>query len=106
MQKLPMLEDRRGTLEKCVFCPKLCRTACPVSNAIPRETLTPWGKMSMSYFVAQGDVRPMRGRPRARAELERLLASRAPLYAQADVAVDTSGRGLAEVVDAVEKDLA
>ncbi len=56
MQKLPMLEDRRGTLEKCVFCPKLCRTACPVSNAIPRETLTPWGKMSMSYFVAQGDV--------------------------------------------------
>jgi Fe-S oxidoreductase len=27
-----------------------------VSNAEPRETLTPWGKMSLAYFVAQGDV--------------------------------------------------
>lgn len=56
MQALPMLEERRSTLEKCVFCPRLCRSACPVSNAEPRETLTPWGKMSMAYFVAQGDV--------------------------------------------------
>ncbi len=29
-----------------------------MSNTEPRETLTPWGKMSLAYFVAQGDVPP------------------------------------------------
>ena len=56
MRALPVLEARRDALEKCVFCPKLCRSACPVSNAEPRETVTPWGKMSMAYFAAHGDV--------------------------------------------------
>jgi Fe-S oxidoreductase len=56
MQRLPVLEAHRAALETCVFCPKLCRSACPVSNAEPTETLTPWGKMSSAYFVAQGDV--------------------------------------------------
>jgi hypothetical protein len=51
-----MLETRRDELEKCVFCPKLSRSACPGSNAEPRETLTRWGKMSMAYFLANGDV--------------------------------------------------
>jgi Fe-S oxidoreductase len=60
MRSLPVLEPYRSTLEKCVFCPKLCRSACPVSNAEPRETVTPWGKMSMAYFAAHGDV-PMDG---------------------------------------------
>lgn len=56
LSKLPMLEERRDALEKCVFCPKLSRSACPVSNAEPRETLTPWGKMSMAYFAGNGSV--------------------------------------------------
>jgi Fe-S oxidoreductase len=56
MHTLPLLEPARSTLEKCVFCPKLCRSACPVSNAEPKETITPWGKMSMAYFLAHGDV--------------------------------------------------
>ncbi len=56
MIRLPVLEPRRAALENCVFCPKLSRSACPVSNAEPRETLTPWGKMSTAYFVANGDV--------------------------------------------------
>lgn len=56
MRALPVLEARRDALEKCVFCPKLSRSACPVSNAEPRETITPWGKMSMAYFAANGDV--------------------------------------------------
>jgi Fe-S oxidoreductase len=56
MRALPLLSARRDALEKCVFCPKLCRSACPVSNAEPRETITPWGKMSMAYFAAHGDV--------------------------------------------------
>ncbi len=65
MRSLPMLEPVRSTLEKCVFCPKLCRSACPVSTAEPVETITPWGKMSMTYFVARGDVAatPSFGRP-------------------------------------------
>jgi Fe-S oxidoreductase len=56
MHVLPLLESRRGALEKCTFCPKLCRSACPVSNAETRETITPWGKMSLAYFAAHGDV--------------------------------------------------
>jgi Fe-S oxidoreductase len=56
MRALPMLEPRRAALEKCVFCPKLCRSSCPVSNAEPRETLTPWGKMSAAWMTAHGDV--------------------------------------------------
>jgi Fe-S oxidoreductase len=55
-RKLPTLEPRRSALETCVFCPKLCRSACPVSNAEPRETITPWGKMSSVYFVANESV--------------------------------------------------
>jgi Fe-S oxidoreductase len=43
-------------LETCTFCPKLCRSACPVSNAEPRETLTPWGKMALVNHMAHGDV--------------------------------------------------
>jgi Fe-S oxidoreductase len=53
---LPLLEPHRTTLEKCVYCPKLSRAACPVSNVEANETVTPWGKMSMAYFAARGDV--------------------------------------------------
>src|SRR3954468_19797143 len=56
LKRLPQLEERTATFERCVFCPKLCRSACPVSNADTRETVTPWGKMSMSYFAANGSV--------------------------------------------------
>ncbi len=56
MHVLPTLESQRNALEKCTFCPKLCRSACPVSNAETRETLTPWGKMSLAYFTGHGDV--------------------------------------------------
>src|SRR5277367_1945916 len=56
LRRLPTLEAKKATLETCVFCPKLCRSACPVSNADTRETVTPWGKMSLSYFAAHGDV--------------------------------------------------
>lgn len=51
--------------------------------------------------VAQGDVRPMRGRPRAMNELRQLLSAREPLYEQADVVVDTSSRALGDVVEQV-----
>lgn len=53
---LPVLDERRSELELCGYCPKLCRSACPVSEAEARETVTPWGKMSLSWFAARGDV--------------------------------------------------
>ena len=53
---LPLLRDRARELSLCVYCPKLCRSACPVSNAEPREALTPWGKMSSMFFVAEEHV--------------------------------------------------
>jgi Fe-S oxidoreductase len=56
LRRLPQLAPAKATLERCVFCPKLCRSACPVSNAEPRETVTPWGKMSMAYFTANESV--------------------------------------------------
>lgn len=56
LRRLPQLEPRKDALEKCVYCPKLCRSACPVSNAEPTETLTPWGKMSLAYFAATESV--------------------------------------------------
>ncbi|WP_437482333.1 (Fe-S)-binding protein [Sorangium sp. So ce1014] len=54
--RLKLLEPHRTSLEKCVYCPKLSRAACPVSNVEANETVTPWGKMSMAYFAARGDV--------------------------------------------------
>ncbi len=58
-------------------------------KAAPREH---WDRV-----VAQGDVRPMRGRPRAMNELKQLLTSRTPLYEQAEVTLDTSGRRIDDV---------
>ncbi len=54
--RLPLLEPHRAALENCVYCPKLSRATCPVSNVEHSETVTPWGKMSMAYFAARGDV--------------------------------------------------
>jgi XRE family aerobic/anaerobic benzoate catabolism transcriptional regulator len=47
---------------------------------------------------AQGDRRPMAGSPDAMAELEALLAARRPLYAMADLTIDTSTVPITEVV--------
>ena len=51
--------------------------------------------------ILQGDRRPMRDHPDAMAELRRLLVLRAPLYGEADHVVETSGRSLDAVVDAL-----
>lgn len=56
LRVLQELEEKRPSLETCAFCPKLCRGACPVTDAVPRETLTPWGKMSSAYLTALGDA--------------------------------------------------
>lgn len=50
---LAVLGERRAELETCAFCPKLCRAACPVSDAEASETVTPWGKMNAVFNVAR-----------------------------------------------------
>ena len=49
--------------------------------------------------TAQGDLRPMRGRPNARQELESILAERGPLYGLADLVLDTDSHGVRSVVE-------
>lgn len=48
--------------------------------------------------VAQGDLRPMRGRPRAVEELRSLLEAREPLYSQCEHTVFTSGSTPEQIV--------
>ena len=55
--------------------------------------------------LAQGDERPSAASPQARDELRALLKAREPLYAQADVAVDTSRLGVAGAVREIVKHL-
>src|SRR5687767_4020499 len=56
--------------------------------------------------VRQGDRRPMADHPQAMADLRSLLAAREPLYAAADVTVDTSSATPAAIVDEIERVLA
>lgn len=62
-------------------------------KATPREH---WDRV-----VSQGDVRPMRGRPRAMNELKQLLRSRTPLYEQAEVTLDTSDHTVSDVASRI-----
>ena len=57
-RRLTMLDERRAALETCGYCPKLCRGACPVSETEASEALIPWGKMSMTWYAARGDLAP------------------------------------------------
>jgi dimethylglycine catabolism B len=53
--RLPLLPSAKKALETCGYCPKLCRSTCPVSNVEAREALIPWAKMSSAWLVARGD---------------------------------------------------
>jgi XRE family aerobic/anaerobic benzoate catabolism transcriptional regulator len=79
-------------------------TAKETYALLRRRTSTVWLKARASdhwsRVVAQGDGRPMRDRANAMSELKALLKSRTPLYAQADVTIDTSTLA---IDDAVEK---
>jgi XRE family aerobic/anaerobic benzoate catabolism transcriptional regulator len=55
--------------------------------------------------LAQGDRRPMANRAAAMAELEALLAAREPLYARADLAVETWRLGVGATVALVVEQL-
>jgi XRE family aerobic/anaerobic benzoate catabolism transcriptional regulator len=46
----------------------------------------------MQRVIAQGDLRPMADNARAMDDLLSILKSREPLYARADIAIDTAGK--------------
>ncbi len=66
---------------------------------------TVWLKASpeehFQRVVEQGDLRPMRGNPRAMNELRAILDVRGPRYAQADLTVVTTGRTPQQVADEI-----
>jgi XRE family aerobic/anaerobic benzoate catabolism transcriptional regulator len=64
-------------LERCV---------CVWLKASPEE--------HMARVIAQGDMRPFKGRSAALEEIRKLLADRDRLYSRADATVDTSGKTL------------
>lgn len=51
---LEVLQRRRHEIATCTFCPKLCRFACPVTEAECRETVTPWAMMTRLDDVRRG----------------------------------------------------
>jgi XRE family aerobic/anaerobic benzoate catabolism transcriptional regulator len=60
----------------------------------------------MARVVAQGDMRPMADNTEAMADLRRILAGRAALYAKADVAIDTAGKTVDESFSELARALA
>jgi len=52
----------------------------------------------MARVMAQGDLRPFRGRAAALEEIRRLLADRDRLYARADATIDTSERAVRQTL--------
>lgn len=53
----------------------------------------------MNRVIAQGDMRPFKGRAAALEEIRRLLADRDDLYARADAMVETSGRSAKAILE-------
>lgn len=45
-----------SSAELCLFCPKLCSFACPVSEETRKEAHTPWGKVSLAALSAAPDA--------------------------------------------------
>lgn len=101
-------EAERRVLERLTRTNRRCVIAtggslvleAPTYELLRERCLTIWLKASpeehMDRVVAQGDLRPIRGRDHAMAELRTILKQRERLYSLADAAVDTSGTNEAE----------
>jgi XRE family aerobic/anaerobic benzoate catabolism transcriptional regulator len=59
----------------------------------------------MSRVIAQGDMRPFKGRAAALDEIRKLLADRERLYARARLAVDTTGKTVRQTLQELRKAL-
>jgi XRE family aerobic/anaerobic benzoate catabolism transcriptional regulator len=60
----------------------------------------------MSRVIAQGDMRPFKGRAAALGEIKKLLTDRDALYARAAAAIDTSGKTVKQSLEQLRKALA
>lgn len=60
----------------------------------------------MNRVVAQGDRRPMAASSQAMSDLRRILSSREPLYAKADLTVETSGKSMQQSLQELLKAIA
>ena len=54
----PNTTSPEKSTELCSYCPKLCRSACPVSDADQTEATTPWGKMTVMKMVEEKKIPP------------------------------------------------
>jgi XRE family aerobic/anaerobic benzoate catabolism transcriptional regulator len=59
----------------------------------------------MSRVIAQGDMRPFKGRSAALGEIKKLLEDRDKLYARAAVTIDTSGKSVKQSLDQLKRAL-
>jgi dimethylglycine catabolism B len=47
-------EQHRQAYAYCAYCPKVCRFACPVSDATQTETTSTWAKMTEAHLMHTG----------------------------------------------------
>jgi len=73
------------------------RCLCVWLKASPEE--------HMARVIAQGDMRPFKGRSAALDEIRKLLADRDRLYARAPVVVETSGKNVKQSLHEIRKAL-
>lgn len=78
-------------------------------GAVKRQCRTIWlkarAKDHWNRVVAQGDMRPMVNNPSAMDDLRGLLRSRTPLYAEAELVIDTSKHTVGKSVEIIVKQL-
>ncbi len=60
----------------------------------------------MARVIAQGDMRPFKGRSAALLEIKKLLKDREALYARAHAAVETSGKSVKQTLEQMKRALA
>ena len=83
-----------------------CDTAliCDVlEHLAPTPALYPAAQKGMARVLAQGDTRPMSASTEAMQDLRRILSSRSPFYAKADLHFDTSLQPLEESFQTLKK---
>jgi XRE family aerobic/anaerobic benzoate catabolism transcriptional regulator len=82
-------------------------TAPDTYGLLLRDTTTVWLKARPDDYwtrvMRQGDRRPIDQHPQAREALKQLIARRDPLYARADITIDTSALSPEHVVDRLER---
>jgi len=105
------LERVLGQYERAVIAAGGSLVTDPGTYQVLRERCRCiWLKASpeehMSRVIAQGDMRPFKGRSAALGEIEKLLQDRERLYGRADATVLTSGKSVKHSLELLKKALA